>query len=79
MEFRATSGFGGHFEFSDLNRFLTGSWASKVLMVHIFVIRRAKSIKQDTFLDNFAKFAKKYNFGGHIEFLTHHFIPKLMT
>ena len=45
VEFSATSGFGGHFEFSDFNRFLTGSQALKVLMVHISVIRRSKSIR----------------------------------
>ena len=48
-------------------------------MVHIFVIRRLKSIKYDTLLENLAKFIEKNNFGSRIDFLTRHFDPKLMT
>ena len=45
FNFWSTSGYGGHFEFFNFNRFLTGNCSPNVLMTHIFVFRRSKSIR----------------------------------
>ena len=41
--------------------------------------QQVRIYKMRHFFENLAKFAKKVNFGGHIEFLTRHFNQKLMT
>ena len=77
LRFLTTSGFGCHFWFLHFNRFLTGSSSLNILIIHIFVFRRSKSISPRNLLEKMNEIWKNNYLGVNFVFFKSPFWPEV--